>query len=52
MMAKTILIAPGARTPMGGFQGCFKDVSAVELGAAAIGEALGGSGLQSEVSRR
>lgn len=45
-MEKTIVIAAGARTPMGGFQGCFKDVSAVELGAAAIREAQGRSGLQ------
>jgi len=33
---------------MGGFQGCFKEVSAVELGAAAIRESLSRSGLQPE----
>ncbi len=47
-MEKTIVIAAGARTPMGGFQGCLKEVSAVELGAAAIREAHSRSGLQPE----
>lgn len=34
------VIVSGARTPIGRFGGSFKDVSAVELGAAAIKEAL------------
>ncbi len=45
-MEKNIVIASAARTPMGGFQGCFKEVSAVELGAPAVREALSRSGLQ------
>lgn len=35
-----IVIVSGARTPMGSFQGVFADVTAPELGAAAIGEAM------------
>ena len=35
-----IVIVNGARTPMGGFQGCFANVTAPELGAIAIKEAL------------
>lgn len=34
-MGKNIVIAAAARTPMRGFQGCFKEVSAFELGALA-----------------
>lgn len=37
-----IVIAGGARTPMGGFQGDFAGVSAPQLGAAAIKAALNG----------
>lgn len=36
-----IYIVAGARTPMGGFQGSLAAASAVDLGAAAIGEAVG-----------
>ena len=39
-MDETVYIVNGARTPMGGLQGCFSNISAVELGAAAIEEAL------------
>ena len=40
-----VYIASGARTPMGGFQGSLQSVSAVELGAAAIRDAIRRSGL-------
>ena len=36
-----IYIVAGARTPMGGFQGSLAAATAVDLGAAAIGEAVG-----------
>ena len=39
-MNETVYIVNGARTPMGGLQGCFSSISAVELGSAAIEEAL------------
>ena len=39
-MNETVYIVNGARTPMGGLQGCFSSISAVELGAAAIEETL------------
>ena len=35
-----VYIASGARTPMGGFQGSLSDLGAVDLGAAAIKEAV------------
>ena len=35
-----VYIAGGARTPMGGFQGSLSDLGAVDLGAAAIKEAV------------
>ncbi len=41
-----IVITGSARTPMGGFQGDFKDVKAPELGAAAIHAAVDRAGLQ------
>ncbi|WP_137885701.1 acetyl-CoA C-acyltransferase [Pseudomonas sp. 2FE] len=41
-----VVIVSAARTPMGGFFGDFKDVSAVELGATAIRAALARAGLQ------
>jgi len=40
MQKDPIVIVSAARTPMGGFQGDFKDVTAPELGASAIKEAL------------
>jgi acetyl-CoA C-acetyltransferase len=44
----SIVIVGAARTPMGGFLGDFKDVSAPELGARAIAAALERSGLTGE----
>ncbi|TWC31359.1 acetyl-CoA C-acetyltransferase [Pseudomonas sp. SJZ079] len=41
-----IVIVNGARTPMGGFQGSLASVPAVELGAAAIREAVRRAGIQ------
>lgn len=41
-----VVIAGAARTPMGGFQGMFNDVNAVDLGAAAIRAALDGAKAQ------
>ena len=43
-----IVIVGAARTPMGGFLGDFKDVSAPELGATAIAAALSRAGLKGE----
>jgi acetyl-CoA C-acetyltransferase len=43
-----VVIAGMARTPMGGFQGDFKDVAATELGSAAIRAAIERSGLSAE----
>ena len=39
-MSETVYIVNGVRTPMGGLQGCFSSISAVELGSAAIEETL------------
>ncbi|WP_439859490.1 acetyl-CoA C-acyltransferase [Pseudomonas sp. MBLB4136] len=41
-----IVVVSGARTPMGSFQGCLSSLSAVELGAAAIREAVSRAGIQ------
>jgi acetyl-CoA C-acetyltransferase len=41
-----VYIAGGARTPMGGFQGSLSDLSAVELGAAAIKAAVSRANLE------
>jgi len=41
-----VYIASGARTPMGGFQGSLQSLSAVELGATAIRDAIARSGLE------
>jgi len=43
-----IVIVSAARTPLGSFQGVFKDLAAPQLGAAAIRAALARSGLQSD----
>ncbi|MGX5220585.1 MULTISPECIES: acetyl-CoA C-acyltransferase [Pseudomonas] len=40
-----IVIVSGARTPMGGFQGSLASISAVELGATAIREAVNRAGI-------
>ena len=45
MSNESIVIINGARTPMGGFQGALKDVSATDLGAAAIKAAVERSGV-------
>jgi acetyl-CoA C-acetyltransferase len=45
MSHEPIVIAGIARTPMGGMQGDFKDLSAPQLGAAAIAAALSRAGL-------
>ena len=45
MSNDAIVILNGARTPMGGFQGALKDVSATELGATAIKAAVERSGV-------
>lgn len=43
-----VVIVSGVRTPMGGFQGSLKDLSAVDLGAAAIKEAVQRAGVAAE----
>jgi acetyl-CoA C-acetyltransferase len=43
-----IVIVNGARTPMGGFQGNLSSVSATELGAVAIREAIARAGIKPE----
>lgn len=43
-----VVIVNGARTPMGGFQGALSPVTAPELGAVAIREAVNRAGLQPE----
>ena len=44
-----IVIVGSARTPIGAFQGELKDMTAAELGSAAIGAALDRSGVQADV---
>jgi acetyl-CoA C-acetyltransferase len=41
---RKVVIAGAARTPMGGFQGAFSDMTAAQLGGAAIRAALAGAG--------
>lgn len=43
-----VVIVGAARTPMGGFQGAFSDLSAADLGAVALGEALWRAGVPAE----
>jgi len=43
-----VVIASGARTPVGGFQGEFSEVTAAELGGAAIAEGVKRAGLEGE----
>lgn len=45
-MSDVIVIVSAARTPMGGFQGDFSSVSASELGAAAVREAVARAGVR------
>ena len=46
MSSDNVVIVSGARTPMGGFQGSLATVSAPELGAISISEAIRRAGLQ------
>lgn len=46
MSSDNVVIVSGARTPMGGFQGSLAEVSAIELGATSIAEAVRRAGLQ------
>jgi len=46
-MTESVYIAAGARTPMGGMQGCFTDLTAVNLGSTAIAEAVSRANLDS-----
>ncbi|WP_435979824.1 thiolase family protein [Psychrobacter sp. DM4] len=48
MSNDSIVIVNGARTPMGGFQGVLKDVSATDLGAAAIKAAVERAGISAD----
>lgn len=48
MSDDAIVIVNGARTPMGGFQGSLASVSAPQLGAISIREAISRAGLQPE----
>ena len=47
---KDVFIVGAARTPMGGFQGVFRDMAAPELGAAAIKSALEGGGISEDAA--
>jgi acetyl-CoA C-acetyltransferase len=46
MSSDNVVIVSGVRTPMGGFQGSLAAVSALELGAISIAEAIRRAGLQ------
>ena len=46
MSTDNVVIVSGVRTPMGGFQGSLAAVSAPELGAISIAEAIRRAGLQ------
>ncbi|MBU6949975.1 thiolase family protein [Hahella sp. HN01] len=46
MNAREVVIVSGARTPMGGFQGSLSSLTAVELAAASIKEAISRASLQ------
>ncbi|MDG9668232.1 thiolase family protein [Hahella sp. CR1] len=46
MNAREVVIVSGARTPMGGFQGSLSSLTAVELAAASIKEAVSRASLQ------
>ena len=45
MAKESVVIVSGARTPMGGLQGCLSPLTAVQLGAAAIREAVARAGI-------
>ncbi|MBN9117338.1 MAG: acetyl-CoA C-acetyltransferase, partial [Pandoraea sp.] len=48
MQHDPIVIVSAARTPMGGLQGVFGDVTAPQLGAAAIRATVARAGIQPE----
>jgi len=48
MSDNSIVIVSGARTPMGGFQGSLSGVSAVDLGALSIREAINRAGIEAD----
>ncbi len=48
MSDNSIVIVSGARTPMGGFQGSLSGVSAVDLGALSIREAISRAGIEAD----
>ena len=47
-MTESVYIASGARTAMGGMQGCFADLTAIDLGSAAISEAVARANLSND----
>ncbi|MFZ4451279.1 acetyl-CoA C-acetyltransferase [Salibacterium aidingense] len=48
MTMENVVLAGAVRTPIGGFRGAFKDVSAVDLGAAVLKDTLKRSGVEAE----
>jgi len=52
MSADQVVILSYARTPMGGFQGVFKDVKATELGAASVRETVARAGVSTDAVDR
>ena len=48
-MSDPVVIVSAARTPMGGFQGCFAGLTAANLGAVAIRAAVERSGVPAEL---
>ena len=47
-MTEFVYIAAGTRTPMGGMQGCFTDLTAVDLGSVAISEVVARANLSGD----
>lgn len=45
---KDVYVVSACRTPIGRFQGCFRDLSAVELGRTAVAEAIRRAGVEGE----
>ena len=52
MSADAVVISAYARTPMGAFQGVFKDVKGTELGATAVREAVARAGVSTDAVDR
>ena len=48
---KDVVIVSGARTPVGSFGGTLKDVSAIDMGAMVVAEAVKRAGITSEERR-